>query len=269
MDGIETAERIRTAFDIPVIFLSAFADDETLQRAKVSEPFGYIVKPFEQIHLQTTIETARYKHQMERRLKESEQRFVATLKCLAEAVIATDTHGRITFLNPAAELLTAWTQADALGRPAQEVFRLIETGTGKPIEGFQGITEQLIDNRPAQTLLRNRHGVDIPIEPSAALIKGVQGSLLGMVLILVDISGRKAAEAERENLIAELKEALTNVKTLSGLLPICAHCKKIRDDTGYWNQIESYISRYSGAEFTHGICPDCRKVFFPEFDTTA
>ncbi len=80
-----------------------------------------------------------------------------------------------------------------------------------------------------------------------------------------EIRQRKLAEEERENLISELREALATVKTLKGLLPICASCKKIRDDKGYWNQIEEYVRRHSDAEFSHGICPDCAKRLYPEF----
>ena len=76
---------------------------------------------------------------------------------------------------------------------------------------------------------------------------------------------RKQSEEERERLIAELKKALSDVKALSGLLPICASCKRIRDDKGYWNQIESYIKDHSEAEFSHGICPDCVEKLYPEF----
>ena len=74
------------------------------------------------------------------------------------------------------------------------------------------------------------------------------------------------AERERDQLITELKKAISEIKRLSGLLPICSHCKKIRDDTGYWSQIESYIREHSDAEFSHGICPDCAKIHYPEFD---
>jgi len=80
----------------------------------------------------------------------------------------------------------------------------------------------------------------------------------------IDISERKAAELERERLILELKQALAEVKALSGLLPICSYCKNIRDDQGYWNQIEAYISTHSDAHFTHGICPECAKSLFPD-----
>ena len=75
---------------------------------------------------------------------------------------------------------------------------------------------------------------------------------------------RHLAEEEREKLIRELQEALAKVKTLTGLLPICASCKKIRDDKGYWNQIEVYIRDHSEAEFSHGICPDCMKKLYPD-----
>ena len=79
-----------------------------------------------------------------------------------------------------------------------------------------------------------------------------------------EINERIAAQKEREKLITELQQALSKVKTLSGLLPICASCKKIRDDKGYWNQIESYIKDRSEAEFSHGICPECIKMLYPE-----
>ena len=135
MDGVEAAEHIRARFNIPIIYLTAHADANTLQRAKATEPFGYLLKPFEAKALQTTIEMALYKHQMEQ---------------------------------------------------------------------------------------------------------------------------------ERAQLLRQLQDALANIKTLRGLLPICAACKNIRDDQGYWDQLESYISRHSEAQFTHGICPDCVKKLYPE-----
>jgi hypothetical protein len=80
-----------------------------------------------------------------------------------------------------------------------------------------------------------------------------------------DITEQKRREKEREKLIDELQNALLEVKKLSGMLPICASCKKIRDDKGYWTQIEAYIREHSDAEFSHGICPECMKKLYPEF----
>jgi|WetSurMetagenome_2_1015567.scaffolds.fasta_scaffold00035_74 hypothetical protein len=81
-----------------------------------------------------------------------------------------------------------------------------------------------------------------------------------------EMAERKLAEAEREKLISELKDALAEVRQLSLLLPICANCKKIRDDRGYWNQLEVYLSKHSGIVFTHGICPECSKKLYPDAD---
>lgn len=80
-----------------------------------------------------------------------------------------------------------------------------------------------------------------------------------------EVEMRKAAQEEREVLIHDLQQALAEVRTLSGLLPICSSCKKIRDDTGYWRQIEEYISKHSEAEFTHGLCPSCAEKLYPEY----
>lgn len=90
-------------------------------------------------------------------------------------------------------------------------------------------------------------------------IEEAHGNLQG------EMAGRIQTQADNEKLIAELEASLANVRRLSGLLPICASCKKIRDDTGYWNQIESYISAHSEADFSHGICPDCQKKLYPQF----
>lgn len=83
--------------------------------------------------------------------------------------------------------------------------------------------------------------------------------------LVLEIEERKRTEVEKEQLIAQLQKAMQDVKVLSGFLPICASCKKIRDDTGYWRQIEEYISKHSTALFSHGICPDCCLKLYPEF----
>jgi nitrate/nitrite-specific signal transduction histidine kinase len=85
-----------------------------------------------------------------------------------------------------------------------------------------------------------------------------------MASLQQEITERKRVEAEREKLIRELQEALAKVKTLSGFIPICASCKKIRDDKGYWEQVEVYIRNHSEAEFSHGICPECFKKLYPD-----
>ena len=100
---------------------------------------------------------------------------------------------------------------------------------------------------------------------SLSPIKNAVGAVIGISSIERDITARRGEEAERLKLIHELTGALGNIKTLKGLLPICSSCKKIRDDKGYWQKVESYISEHTEAEFTHGICPDCVRRVYPEY----
>ncbi len=108
---------------------------------------------------------------------------------------------------------------------------------------------------------KKKDGTIIYVEITARAFR-YTGRLAELALVQ-DITERVLAEEERERLIRKLTEALARVKTLSGLLPICSSCKKIRDDEGYWNQIEVYIGEHSEAEFSHGICPPCVKKLFP------
>ena len=135
MDGIQTAAQIRAQYSIPVIFLTAFVDEKTLDRAKETLPAGYLTKPFEENDLRIAIEVGLYRAKLEK---------------------------------------------------------------------------------------------------------------------------------ERETLIKELQEAMSKINTLTGLIPICAWCKKIRNDSGYWQTVEQYVQEHSQAEFTHGMCPDCQQKYFPE-----
>ncbi len=102
------------------------------------------------------------------------------------------------------------------------------------------------------------------VELDASVSDFFHGDAHYIITFVRDISERKRNERERERLIAELQDALANIKTLSGLLPICSSCKKIRDDKGYWNRLETYIETHTEADFTHGICPDCARKLYPE-----
>lgn len=134
IDGVEAAEEIRARFNIPVIYLTAYADVNTLQRAQITEPYGYILKPFDETQLHSTIEMALYKHQMEKKLQESERWLATTLASIGDAVIATDEKGLVTFMNPVAEVLTGWKKEDGLGRDLTEVFNIVNEETRTLVE---------------------------------------------------------------------------------------------------------------------------------------
>ena len=125
------------------------------------------------------------------------------------------------------------------------------------------------DLEPVETILGK---LRLGLIASSLLLTAILGVALwftlrkmALVPLEKEIELRKKTEAEREKLIKDLTEALAEVNTLSGLLPICASCKKIRDDKGYWNQIEEYIRDHSEAEFSHSICPECTKKLYPDF----
>ena len=110
---------------------------------------------------------------------------------------------------------------------------------------------------------KRKDGTRFPVEFSSVLFGGRDGELR-TCLIIRDITERKAAEEERERLIKELQEALGRVRTLSGLLPICACCRKIRDQQGAWHSLEIYVRNHTEADFSHGICPECHRELYPD-----
>jgi len=200
MDGVQAAEQIRADFDVPVVYLTAHADDTTLQRAKVSQAFGYILKPFEDRELHTTIEIALYKHQMEHRLKESESWLSATLKSIGDAVMATDAQGHIQFMNPVAEALTGWPEAEARGKAFEQVFHIIHQETRRPAQDpvARVFREEVVVGLGENILLVARDGKELPIDDSAAPIRDEHGRLTGVVIVFRDITERvQAAQALR------------------------------------------------------------------------
>jgi CheY-like chemotaxis protein len=134
MDGVEAASQIRSRLGTPIVFLTAFSDQKILERAKLTEPFGYLIKPFENRELHSTLEIALYKHKMEKRLKESQEWLSTTLNSIGDAVIASDTLGYVIFMNPVAQELTCWKQDDISGKSVNEVFQIINEKTGEPAE---------------------------------------------------------------------------------------------------------------------------------------
>ncbi len=194
-------------------------------------------------------------------LRKSEQRFQDFMEHSPAIAFIKDDSGRYTYVNRQLEENFARPAADWLGRTDAEIFpgpvaqNLIEHDLSVFNEGKTQVVEEIIPVAGGNCrhflsykfLLRDGHGPQ------------------QMGGIAFDITERKSAELEREHLVTELQEALAQVKTLKGFLPICAHCKNIRDDEGYWQQIESYLYEHSNVEFSHGICPDCLVSAYPEF----
>lgn len=206
IDGIAAAEQIHDRLDVPVVYLTAYADDETLRRAKVTGPFGYIVKPFKERELRVTIDVALYKHTMERKLKESEKWLATTIKSIGDAIVATDKDGLIVFMNPIAENLMGWKMEEAVNTRLTKIFNIINRSTRQPVENPVDKVIQVgsIVGLANHTILITRDGNEIPIDDSAAPIKDDKGNITGVVLVFRDVTGRENALAE----ICKYRDAL-------------------------------------------------------------
>ena len=196
MDGIEAASRIHESSDIPIIFLTAYADANTVDRAKVIEPFGYILKPFAERELHTAIQVGIYKHQIEANLRRSERWLGATLRSISDAVIALDSRAEIVFMNSVAENLTGCPQIEAEGRKARDVFRTTGRGLDAMISDAHGTPgggaeHALVDET---AILISRDGRQLNIEGRAAPIRDEKGNITGTVLVFRDIEARKRNE---------------------------------------------------------------------------
>lgn len=195
----------------------------------------------------------------ENALRESEQRYRDLFASSSDGVYTVNAAGVFTSMNQAGALIFGHESPDEIvGRPVLDYWRdprsravfLEELETKKALSAYP-------------IAARKKNGELLELESSARRVEDAAGNFLGVQGVLRDVTERMRAAAERELLLAQLQEAAASVKTLSGLLPICAGCKKIRDREGSWSQIETYIKSHSEAEFTHGLCPDCLKVYFP------
>ncbi len=197
MDGIEAANRIRAKRSIPVIYLTAYSDDAVLERAKVTEPFGYLIKPIRSRDLHTTIEMALFKNEMAKRLKESQEWFSVTLRSIADAVVATNKDGYVQFMNPVAEALTGWREKQAVGKALREVLQISDAATGKKIQGLVGElirTGEAMRMTDRSVVVKSRDGSRIDIEAEAAPIRDDKGSIRGIVVVFRDITEKKETE---------------------------------------------------------------------------
>lgn len=209
VDGIQAAGEIRDRWDVPVIYLTAHADEGTLQRAKVTEPFGYVLKPFQERELHTAIVMALYKHRMDRELRNSRQWLDTTLRSIGDAVIATDQQGRVLLMNSTAESLTGWSEAHAQGQPLAGIFRIFNEYTDRPAENpvDRVLREGVVVGLANHTVLLGRTGVERAIDDSAAPIRSLDGEMLGVVLVFRDISERRRLEATLAEHARRLEEA--------------------------------------------------------------
>jgi PAS domain S-box-containing protein len=205
--------------------------------------------------------------QAEAALRESERKLKDITSNLAEGIYTLDESGHITFMNPEAVHLFGWT-AEEMNEKGPHNLVHFQKPDGSPLPETECKMHNVIKTgerySSSDEVFVRKDGTVFPISVITAPIRA-GGKTVASVTAFRDITERKKIEQEKEKLIVELQKALSTIKKLYGILPICSSCKKIRDDKGSWNQLETYIHEHSEAKFSHGLCPDCAKRLYPEY----
>lgn len=241
--GFDTFHLTQSFFPaVPIVVLTGLDDRELAARAVREGAQDYLVKGG--LEGSTLVKTLRYaveRSGFRRQLESSRQSFLNLLSDNTDGILVIDRDQHVAYANPAAASLFKRSVASLVGEPF-----------GLPLSSSTSTEVDLVrpDNEPVLVEMRTSktdwHGI-------------------GATLVMLhDITERKEAEREREKLITELREALAQVKKLSGLLPICSNCKKIRDDQGYWQALDTYVHDHSEAQVSHSICPDCLTKLYPD-----
>ena len=190
MDGIATAEALKAEPGTPVVYISGYADEETVHRAKLTEPLGFLLKPITDGDLRSAVQIALYKHDMERQLRASEAWLSATLRSVGEGIVATDTGGEIVFLNPPAERLTGWSSGEACGRLLMDVLGLFEESHRRPA---RNPIADLPAGESRSYMLVSKTGAHTAVEVTCFENRSAS-DLLGSIVVVRDIGARREME---------------------------------------------------------------------------
>ena len=218
VDGIQAAEIVREQYGIPVVYLTAYSDPQTLERAKITEPYGYVLKPFNQRDLQIAVEIALHKHSMLSKIQESQRWLSTTVASVHEALIAVDSSYRILTMNQAAERLTGWKASDATGRIYTQVYTTCDAHTGEdlPTPIHMALETGETVRRHGEAVLIAKEGKVYTVDETASLIldeiKGVQG----VVMVFRDASERIETETDyRDDVVPAVLDSLAALSVVT------------------------------------------------------
>jgi PAS domain S-box-containing protein len=250
--------------DLPFIVVSGIVGENAAVEVMKAGAHDFIVKN----------NFARLAPAIHRELREAEARaqraidmekmiyLAAIVDSTGEAIFSQTMDGVITTWNSGAAELFGYAADEVVGKPASIIIpESLQKSTAEVFEDLR--KGQPIE--PFETVRVGKGGANLEVYVAISPIKTPEGKLLGASSISYDITERKKIEADRTRMIEQLNDTLSKVKTLRGLLPICAQCKKIRDDKGYWQKLETFVHEHSDAEFSHSICPDCMEKLYPDF----
>lgn len=253
-------------FDAPFIIVSGRIGEEVAVEMMRAGASDYVMKD-DLARLAPAI-NRELRAARDRKVRRQAQLAMAHLASIVEtcddAIISQTLGGTVLSWNSGAERMFGYSSHEMVG---ESIEMLVPPEQHEEISAIRDVIERGRRVERIETLRLRRDGTAIDVSITVSPIKNTDGDIQGASIVLRDITERKRQEKERLRLIDELKDALKRVKTLNGLLPICASCKKIRNDGGYWEQVETYIRSRSNAEFTHGICPDCVRRLYPEYQS--
>jgi PAS domain S-box-containing protein len=245
--------------EIPFIVVSGVFGEEAAVNMMKAGASDYLVKTnLSRLvpAIEREMETA-HSHRARAHAEASARYLAGIVESSDDAIFGMRLDGTVVSWNRAAERTYGFRAGEIIGRnvsilyPDERLDELIDT--------MERIKRGDHVGR-AETARVRKGGHLVPVSVTISPMKNGDGKISGASVIARDITSRKREECERIKLIQELTDALSRAKTLVGLLPICANCKRIRDDSGYWQQVEAYITEHSEAVFTHGICPECSKA---------
>ena len=264
--GYEVCRRIKAESDLKgtlVILISSLDthEDHETHGLEIGAD-GYIARPVSNNNLLAHIKSLLRLKTAEENLRQGELKFriVADFTYDWEYWIAPD--GGILYMSPSSNRITGYHRDEFVNNPELLIDIIHKDDRANATDHLNHIElsgAHIVDFR-----IITRNGEERWIAHQCHQIVDDGGKFLGLRVSNRDITDRKLLEEQKEDVIVELKRALSEVKKLSGFLPICASCKKIRDDKGYWSEVERYIGEHSEAQFSHGICPDCMRKLYPD-----
>lgn len=249
--------------DIPFISVSGMVGEEVAVETMKAGASDYVLKD-RLTRLPSAIERelkAAEERRRRRRAEAEAAHLAAIVQSSDDAIFSTTPEGVITSWNGGAEQMFGFHASDVMGQPAA---MLQAPGHRNGLSGIPELVSRGEKVSRLETHCRRKDGRCIEGAMAVSSIRDSHGTVTGVSFIARDVTDAKRAEQERIQLIAELTDTLGKVRVLSGLLPMCASCKKIRNDDGYWEQVETYIRNHSSADFTHSICPECTERLYPD-----
>jgi PAS domain S-box-containing protein len=275
LDGVETVRQVRQHSDVPVIYLTGYSDDDTIRRAGATSPQGYIVKPFQQRELIAAVEIA-LRDRARRRAAVDSDPYRSIVENQVEMVCRFRPDGTLTYVNAAC--------CQAFGKSREALLGTSFWSLIAPPdrEAVQRGVALLGRNRPAEvheqralalSAIRGAGDADVTqAEPelrwqqwSTRAFLDSAGGVTEYQAVGRDITERRQREADRDQRLGELHEALERRRPVRGMVPICASCKRIRNERDEWEPLEGFLRDHYGIEFTHGLCPECMERLYPDY----